>query len=257
MACEPPWVTLGEGEPWAPLEKNHNVCACVRTCVCVNSDTETSPERNPSSCPASFPSPPPGSEGRKGVLVQCDLPAPSVARMFPCRRVIPGEGPVAPALALQQPAAAGQPVQARGRCSAQPLIGSRLPACFLRSWRFNSETCGRGGRKPSLLPGVLQLHFSGSPVSLCVCLSGSLSFPAVSNPSKQKASKRGPGSPAGKPSWEITLESVNPSTYQSHFSSLCRRQPAWCLSALPESEFLCLCQTSSGVTLPVFKSWSY
>ena len=215
------------------MEKNHNVCACVCVCVyvCVNSDAETSPERNPSSCPTSFPSPPPGSEGRKGVLVQCDLPAPSVARTFPRRRVIPGEGPRYLPWHSSSQLAAGPPVQARG--TALPSLSS-APSSLLAFSGLGGlalKPVGKGeGNQVSCLVSSSSVFLGLLCPSLYVSLDLCLSFPAVSNPSNQKASKRGPGSPAGKPSWEITLESVNPSTHQSHFSSLCRRQPAWCLS---------------------------
>lgn len=204
--------------------------------------------------PTSFPSPQPGSEGREGVLVQCDLPAP----LWQGRLLAGGRwlerGQRLPWHCSSRP---GRPVRARVHCSAQPLAGSRLLACVLRSWRFNSETGGRWGRKPVLL-AFLRLRFSGSPVSLCVCLSGSLSvFPCCFQPFQPKGFQ-------GR-SWIACREaqlgnhtgisqSIHPpkSLLISLPSPACLASVLLCLSLN-----LCLCQISSGVTLPVFKSWSY
>ena len=130
-------------------------------------------------------------------------------------------------------AAASRLTLCRPRCTALPSLslapGSLPVFSGLGGSTLKLVGDGEGNQFSCLL-------FSGSAFlgllcpSVYVSLDLCLSFPAESNPSNQKVSKGGLGSPAGKPSWEIALESVNPSIHQSRFSFLCRRHPALRLS---------------------------
>lgn len=162
--------------------------------------------------------------------------------MFQLER-IPGCGPRHLSWHCGSQPAAGHPVQAWGRClpSLSSLPGPLLAFSGLGGLTLKLVGEGEGNQVSCLVfssPIFLGLLCPSVYVSLDLCCL-SPRFPTL--PTK-RLPREVLGSPAGKPSWEIPLESVNPSTHQSHFSSL--PSPGCLVSVL-----LCLSQTSSGVTL--------
>lgn len=148
--------------------------------------------------------------------------------MFPRWRVIPGQGlGTCPGTAAAS--RRGSPCAGLGRCSAPTSLRLQLPACFLGPWRFDSETCGRGKetKSPAWFSPVPFFWVSCAPLYMSLWISAV--FPCCFQPFQQKASKRGPGSPAGSPAGKSHWnQSIHPPTKVT--SHLCRRQAAWCLS---------------------------